>query len=174
MGWFFSPDDCFCFSWMSKKNNDLYPVSFRFVEYRFPCNGKRTKKPDIVHDQCGSNGLSIVARNHSYSISSRLGISWLALHYWTAVDRFKYVNIAKGQMSRYLNLVFFKESLYLTISFNATEAYVFIWKRPPLSPEHIRKQCSLSNVSNLQHIVSFVWLSERVLKLVVDLFLNLT
>lgn len=108
MGCFFSSDDCFCSSWMSKKNNDLYPVSFRFVEYRFPCNGKRTKKPDIVHDQCGSNGLSIVARIHSYSISSRLGISWLALHYWTAVGRFKYVNIAKGQMSRYLNLVFFK------------------------------------------------------------------
>lgn len=74
-------------------NNDLYPVRFQFVEYRFQCNGKRTKKPYFVHDQCGSNGLSIVARIHSYSISSLLGISWLALHYWTVVGRFKYDNI---------------------------------------------------------------------------------
>lgn len=81
----------FCVGW--QHNNDLYPVRFRFVEYRFPCNGKRTKKPDFVHDQCGSNGLSIVARIHSYSISSLLGISWLALHNWTVVGRFKYDNI---------------------------------------------------------------------------------
>lgn len=151
-------------------NNDLYPVRFRFVEYRFPCNGKRTKKPDFVHDQCGSNGLSIVARIHSYSISSLLGISWLALHFWTVVGRFKYDNINCQRSIVLLSDSGFFKSLYLTISFNATEAHVFIWKQPPLSPEHIRKQCSLSTVSNLQHIVLFVWLSERVLRLIVDFF----